>query len=273
MTQKRITLIGAGNMARAIVLGMIQAGYPKDNITLSNPTREKLDYFKQLGVQTTTHNTEAAQHADVILLCVKPNKIETVCSEIRDCVANSTLIISIAASITTDFIAECLGGERAIVRVMPNTAVCMSAGVVGLYARDGVTEEQQEFVENLFSEVAAVIWLEDEAMMPVITSVFGSGIAYYYRFIELMSQEAVAMGLPQEAAEILTAQTALGAAKLTLESGETLANLRAAVTSKGGTTQAALDSFEKDDLESTIRDAIQAAYNRSKETTEELCKH
>jgi pyrroline-5-carboxylate reductase len=272
MEHQNITFIGAGNMARSIVLGMLNAFYPQDKITISNHTPDKLRFFDELDVQTTTDNIAAVKHADIVILCVKPFRIGEVCQQIATHLSDTTLVISIAAGVTTQHLESCLGHNNAIVRVMPNTAVSVSSGVTGMFATDSVSPEQEELVEGVFSSIGLVVWLEDESLMPVVTAIFSSGVAYYLRVMELMGEEAVAMGLPDEVVKVMIAQTAFGAAKLALESEESLVELRKAVVSPGGTTASALSSFDKDKLDSTMRNAIRAAVNRSNEMTEELCK-
>jgi len=272
MIHKKIAFIGAGNMAKAIVLGALNNFYPADKLIISNPTPQKLDFFAELGVKTTTDNKHAATQADVIVLSVKPNKIGDICKQIGPVLTADKLIVSVAAGITTDYIASCLGKDMPIVRTMPNTASRVSSGVTGVFANAAVTEDHEELVEAIFSAISLVIWLDDEQLVPVVTAVSGSGIAYYFRVMELMHKEAVEMGLPDEIAKVMVAQTAFGAAKLALESEESFQQLREDVVSPGGTTQRALQALDEANLESTVRNAMHAAFNRSKEMTEELCK-
>lgn len=272
MQHKKITFIGAGNMTKAIVLGMLNNFYQQSCITVTNRSSEKLKFYKKLGMQTTQDNIAAVKGAKVIVLAVKPNQIQTVCEEIKAHLAQDALIISVAAGITTEYMAHCLGGTRAIVRTMPNTGSAVSAGVTGIFANEHVTSLQEELVEALFSAISLVVWLEDEALIPVVTAVSGAGIAYYFRIMEVIEQEAIDLGLPKEVVKLMVAQTALGAAKLSLESEDDFTTLRNAVVSKGGTTESALKSMEAAHLPAAIRGGMQAALARSKEMTEELCK-
>ena len=272
MQHKKITFIGSGNMARAIVLGMLNNFYPAEMITMSNRSAKKLDYYSELGIQITQDNVAAITEADVIVLAVKPHQIQEVCCELAGKINKAALIISVAAGITTEFVGQCLGGEYAVVRAMPNTGSAVSAGVTGVFANDQVTPEQEEFVEEVFSAISLIVWLEDENLIPVVTAVSGSGIAYYFRFMELMGQEAVVMGLPAEVVKVMIAQTALGAAKLALESDDDFKKLRENVISPNGTTERALAAMDEHDQQATVQSVMRAALNRSKEMTEELCK-
>lgn len=271
MEHKNITFIGAGNMARAIVLGMLNAFYPSEQITMSNRSAEKLVFFEELETAVCQNNQNAVANADVVILAVKPNQIGGVCQEIAAVLPPHALVISVAAGITTEFIDAQLGGDRAVVRAMPNTGSAVSAGVTGLFANAAVTDEQDQFAEALFSAISLVVWLEDEHLIPVVSAVSGAGIAYYFRFMEIMQQEAINLGLPEDVVKFMVAQTALGAAKLALESDKGFAELRSDVASPNGTTQSAITAMDNAQLEAVIVGGMQAAIERSKEMTEELC--
>lgn len=272
MQHKKITFIGAGNMARAIVLGMLNNFYPQSHITISNRSSEKLSFYDELELKTTQDNIAAVKGAEVVVLAVKPHQIKEVCEQIKDKLAKNTLIVSVAAGITTDYIMHCLGGSRAVVRCMPNTGSAVSAGVTGVFANAYVTPAQEALIEAVFSPISMIVWLEDEELVSVVTAVSGSGIAYYFQIMEAMQQEAIRLGLPEEVVKFMVAQTALGAAKMSLESEDDFATLRDAVVSPGGSTASALQAMEASGLDATIQGGMQAALNRSKEMAEELCK-
>lgn len=272
MQPKKITFIGSGNMARAIVVGMLEDDYPAASITMSNRSPDKLAYYRELGIRVTQDNQAAVAEADVVLLAVKPYQVQEVCAELTGKLGKHTLVVSVAAGITTEFISHCLGGDFAVVRAMPNTAAAVSAGVTGVFANDHVTPAQEELVEEIFSAISLIIWLEDESLIPVVTAVSGSGIAYYFRFMELMAAEAMDMGLPADVVNIMVAQTAFGAAKLALESDEDIQQLRENVMSPNGTTERALAVMDKHKLKDTVQEVMRAAFDRSREITEELCK-
>ncbi len=271
MEYLNITFIGAGNMARAIVLGIIEAGYPANKITLTDHSDDKLAHFKKLGARVTQDNYKAVEHADVVLFAVKPNHIKTACKEIKEGLQEKTLIISIAAGVPTTFIEDCLGGERPVARAMPNTASSVSAGVTGIFVNKHVVAAQELFIENLLETIGMLIFVDDESQIPIITATSGSGIAYYFRFMEIMAQEVVKQGLPEEVAKFMVAQTALGAAKLSLESEDDFTTLIKHVSSPNGTTQAALDSMNAANIQTVLIDAMHAAKKRSQELTEDLC--
>lgn len=272
MHYKKITFIGSGNMARAIVLGMLEDNYPTAMLTMTNRSAKKLDYYSERGIQVTQDNGAAVKDADVVVLTVKPYQIQEACRELVGKLKKDVLIISVAAGITTEFITQCLSGEYAVVRAMPNTALAVSAGVTGVFANDYVTATQEELVEEIFAAISLIVWLEDETLIPVVTAVSGSGIAYYFRFMELMECEAVNMGLPAEVVKVMVAQTALGAAKLALELDDDFKKLCENVTSPNGTTERALAVMDENNLGVTVQNVMRAAFNRSKEITEELCK-
>jgi pyrroline-5-carboxylate reductase len=272
MQHKNITFIGSGNMARSIVLGMLNNFYPHDKITMSNRSPEKLKFYSELELNTSLDNVDAAKGAEVIVLAIKPHQVQEVCEQIKDSLTEGVLVLSVAAGITTEFISQCLGGKYAVVRAMPNMGSAVSAGVTGVFADDNVTPDQEELVEAIFSAISMIVWLEDEDLVPVVTAVSGSGIAYYFRIMEIMEQEAVNLGLPKEVAKLMVAQTALGAAKLALESEDDLVTLRKAVVSPGGTTESALKSMDAANLETVLGDGMRAALNRSQEMAEELCR-
>lgn len=273
MKHRKIAFIGAGNMARAMVMGMLEDGYPAKSITIANRSAEKLAFFKAQGVRVTQDNRQAVEGAETVVLAVKPDQVKEVCQQISSQLEDDTLVVSVAAGISTDFIAHCVGKALPIARVMPNTASAVSAGVTGVFFNEVVDEAQANYIEDLFSTISLVVSLEEEQQLPIVTAVSGSGIAYYFRIMEYMQQEAVRLGLPEDVAKVMVAQTALGAAKCALESDDDLGTLCKQVISPGGTTQAALEVMDQYELESIMCKAMRAAFDRSKEITEALCKH
>lgn len=258
MRHKKITFIGAGNMARALVQGLLENNYSPQFITMSNRSYDKLLSFSEQGMHITQDNVAAAKQADVIIIAVKPDQVVSVCQQIAGVVSKHVIIISVAARVTIDDIQACFKQDLAIVRAMPNTGVAVSAGVTGLCANHVVHEEVQDIVEELFGMMSLVVWLEDESLLAAVTALSGSGIAYYFRFMELMAEEAVRLGLPKEEARFMVAETALGAAKLVLESSEEIATLRQHVTSPNGSTEQALKVMEKGGLKEMLCKAMQA---------------
>ncbi|MGR6980383.1 pyrroline-5-carboxylate reductase [Testudinibacter sp. P27/CKL/0425] len=266
MQQKLIAFIGAGNMSRAIILGLLNSGYPADKIIASNPSRAKLDALAQLGVQTTQDNQQAAAAADVVLLAVKPQLMASVCGELSGLDFSHKLVISIAAGISVARLQQLLPSAVALVRVMPNTPSLLSAGMAGLFANAECTAADRTFAAELMQAVGKICWLQQEKEINTVIAASGSSPAYFFLFLEAMQQEVVKMGLaPQQARELIQ-QAMLGAAQMVIANPDTeLAELRQQVTSKGGTTAAAIAVFEQQQLAATVQAAMRAAVARAEE--------
>ncbi len=271
MENTNITFIGAGNIGRALMVGLISTGTSAEKITVSNPSTEKLQWLQEhLNVQTTQDNIDAVKNADIVVLAVKPSVMPVVCKELKAVITErSPLIISVASGITTQMIEAWFGANPAIVRAMPNTPAAVSAGATGLYANDFATEEQKELAESLFRAVGISVWLDKEALIDSVIAVSGSGPAYCFLFMEAMQQAAQSMGLDENVARLLTSQTVLGAARMAMETEQNVMQLRESVTSPNGTTEAAINVFEAGNIRQLIVDAMQAARNRSEEMAAE----
>ena len=267
MKNTRIAIIGAGNMGSSLLAGLITAGLNPAFIWVSNPSLEKLERLQQtLGVHITQNNAEAAQHAEVIILAVKPNNTASVTKELAAILPqHHPLMISLAAGITTAQLEQWLGNTTAIVRCMPNSPSLIRAGVSGLYANSNTTDIQRDLAESMLRAVGTIVWLDHEKQMDALTALSGSGPAYFFLVMEALQEAGEKMGLPPETARLLTLQTALGASRMALESDNALSELRRKVTSKGGTTEAAINVFEKRNLREIFTDALQAAKTRSEE--------
>lgn len=272
MKEKKITFIGAGNMAAALIKGLIQDGHPAKNITASDPDHQKLDLLReQTRVRIISDNDAAITDADVIVLAVKPQIIAAVASGISAAVAKrEPLVISIAAGIPTSHLQSWLGETAAIVRTMPNTPAMLQAGATGLFAAENVNAEQHSLAESIMRAVGLTIWVEDESLIDAVTAVSGSGPAYFFLFMEHMIRAARTLGLSDESAHLLTLQTALGASRMALESDDTPAALRTRVTSPGGTTEQAVNAFEAGGLEQLVMDAMRAVRDRSIELSSQV---
>ena len=271
MQNINITFIGGGNMARALVAGLIQTGFDPKNITITNPTLTKLESaHEKFGVNITQDNQMGMKTADVIVLAVKPQKLKTVCLELADIIADKApLVISIAAGITVDLIESWLSPQAAIVWAMPNTPVAVQAGATGLFANHQVSNEQREIAESIFHPVGLAVWVVQESHMNIITAISGGGPAYLFLIIESIQQAAVALGLPEETAKLLTAQMAVGASRMVLESELDVQDLRAAVTSPQGITAAALQVFEDGNIRELFQRAMNAACQRGNELADQ----
>jgi len=268
----KIAFIGAGNMARAIVIGLVNNGTTGNNIMVANPSAEKrLALAEQFKVEQSNDNIEAAQFADVIVLCVKPHLISEVCQQMTSAQANGTInlsnkvFISVAAGTTVAQIQQALAGHYPVVRVMPNTPSQLGLGMSGLFASAEVSGQQKQLSEQLMTAVGKIIWLKTEAQIDDIIAVAGSAPAYFFLFMEAMEKQAQVLGFSAEESRMLVQQTALGAAQMVAQNDVPISQLRENVTSKGGTTQAALKQFSDDGLQQLVTNAMNAAIKRAKE--------
>ncbi|NEZ04901.1 pyrroline-5-carboxylate reductase [Wenzhouxiangella sp. XN201] len=269
MTNTTLTFIGGGNMGRALIGGLIAAGTKAESIHVADPSEEQRQSLAdELGVNVHDDNAEAVSSADVVVVAVKPQVMDKVLGSIAEAIDADTLIISVAAGVPIERIQKGLAGHDRIVRAMPNTPALYQAGMTGLVAADGVTERDRERTEQVLSTAGVVAWVDDEALMDVITAVSGSGPAYFFALVEQLTAAATRAGLPETTAAKLARQTAFGAgvmlSKSDLEAGE----LRRRVTSPGGTTAAALESLSDNDFERIVDEAVQAAVKRGRELGE-----
>ncbi|MBT8136249.1 MAG: pyrroline-5-carboxylate reductase [Gammaproteobacteria bacterium] len=271
MSATNICFIGAGNMARSLIGGLIADGSDPASLCAADPDPDQRDVLQQtFGVRTAATNAAAAAMADVIVLAVKPQVLAAVASELAAADCNDKLIVSIAAGIREPDIRRWLGGKPAIVRAMPNTPALLRSGATALYANAHTSEQQREIAESLLRAVGAVVWLDDETLMDAVTAVSGSGPAYFFLFMEVIARSATELGLPADIARLLTVETALGAARMALETGEDIEVLRHRVTSPGGTTAAALATLDSAELRNLISTAIRAARDRGIELADEF---
>ena len=263
----KIAFIGAGNMNRAIIAGLINNGVEPGSITVSNPSAPKRESLaNDYGINQTSSNSQAAEHADTIVLGVKPHLIETVCRELAQSIdIDHKCFISVAAGTTMAQIQSALGENKAVIRAMPNTPSQLGLGVTGAFASAQVSDAQRVAADRLMKATGIVKWLEQESDIDHIIAVSGSGPAYFFLFMEAMASEAERLGFSADEARTLVQQTALGAAQMVVENDITIGQLRENVTSKGGTTQAALNTFTEGGLAQLVSDAMQAAIARAKE--------
>ena len=263
--------IGGGNMAEAIIKGILsnKTMRPK-NVIVSDISASRLETLKENYKIAVTHdNLEAAKNSRILFLCVKPQSMEDLLTELTDGIAGETVVVSIVAGITTEFIQDILG-DVPVIRVMPNTPALCGAGAAGIYAT-AIARDSMDEVVAIFDAVGKTVVVEDEAMMDTVTAVSGSGPAYFFLLMEEMIAAAQELGMDYDSAKLLTLQTAYGAARLAIEAdktGETPKQLRERVTSPGGTTAAALKIFERDQFGAIVLMAIESARQRSKELSE-----
>lgn len=265
MNHPPITFVGAGQMARCIIQGLIEKGTPADTLTVTNPSPDKLEHFATLGLHTHADNTVGCQQAGVIVLAVKPQAMKSVLNELADLIQHQQpLLISLAVGIRCETLQGWLSPNTAIIRCMPNTPALIGAGMTGLYANAQTTETQKSLAETMMMAIGQVLWLQEEQGIDALASISGSGPAYVFRIMEALEAAALALGFNQEDAKQLTRQTTLGAARLAMaHQDKGLSELRAQVTSKGGTTEAALKVLESVDLNALFREATQAACERA----------
>ncbi len=266
-----IGFIGAGNMAYALISGLINNDFPAENIAVSDLSSELLSQRKtEFNLKVFTDNTDLVNNCDIIVLAVKPQVLFDVCDQIKNDISDKHLIISIAAGIRSHDINRWLGKGRAIVRTMPNTPALLGKGITGMFANEEVSDEQKTNSEDIINAVGSSIWVESEDMVDAVTAVSGSGPAYFFLMIESMTKAGMALGLDEESANKLSIETALGAAMMAKNSSDNVYELRAKVTSPNGTTQAAIESFQDQDFEVVVSHALRAAYDRASELAQEL---
>jgi pyrroline-5-carboxylate reductase len=272
MKAQKIGFIGGGNMASSLISGLIASGHAPELLWVSDINPQALESLAaNLGVQTTSDNLALAAAVDVLVLAVKPQGLKAVAENLAATIQQQQpLVVSIAAGISQTSLAKWLGTETAIVRCMPNTPALVLTGATGLHANSQVSDEQRDLAENIMRSVGIALWVRDEADLDIVTAVSGSGPAYYFLLMEAMEKTAQAMGLDERTARLLVQQTALGAAKIALESEESPQQLRQRVTSPGGTTEQAIATFEQGGFAALVDQALQAARNRSIELSKAM---
>ncbi len=264
MKDKRIAFIGAGNMGRAIIGGLVNDGYPSELITAADPEAEAAAApLAGYGVGVGADNHAAVAGADIVVLSIKPQVMAGVCRDLAAALAPGTLVVSIAAGIRLASLQAWLGDTVQLVRAMPNTPALIGCGAAALAAGARVTDEQRSQAENVLRAVGLTVWLDEEAQIDAVTALSGSGPAYFFLLMETLQQAGEGLGLDEEQTRMLTLQTALGAARLALEAGTDPGVLRRQVTSPGGTTEAALAVLTGAGLDETVARALTAARDRS----------
>jgi len=262
---KKISFIGSGAMAEALISGIINAGLVLPNqIMVSDISKQRLDYMHdKYGIHTTANTQEVVREANILFLTIKPQVMTVVLDSIAPYIAPSTLVVSVAAGIRIQELQEKLP-RIPIIRVMPNTPVAVNEGMSVVALGEHAGEENGELVLSLFSAVGKALRMEEKDM-DAVTGLSGSGPGYAFVLIDALSDAGVRVGLTRQNAVIMAAQTLLGAAKMVLETGEHPAKLRDMVTSPGGTTIAGVHVLEQKGVRAALIDAVQAATNRSQE--------
>ncbi|WP_431067359.1 pyrroline-5-carboxylate reductase [Methylotuvimicrobium sp.] len=272
MKTKKIGFIGGGNMASSLITGLIASGHSPSQIWVSDVNQDVLKTLaNNLNINISVANEAVIEEVDVVVLAIKPQVLREVAENCAAIIRKKRpLVVSIAAGITQESLSRWLGAEVAVVRCMPNTPSLVLTGATGLHANANVDDEQRDLAENILRSVGVALWVDKESELDAVTAVSGSGPAYYFLLMEAMEQAALSMGMPEHTARLLIQQTALGAAKIALESNESPEQLRKRVSSPGGTTEQAIEAFEQGGLRDLVAKAIQAAHDRSIEMSKQL---
>ena len=267
MENFRVAFIGSGNIASSMIGGLIANGMEPRQLVAADPdsTQQQL-IAKKYGIRVFDANHDAAKDADVIVFAVKPQQMQKVVQEISENInIKNKLILSVVAGIKLQSIESWLGQPSSVIRVMPNMPALIQAGSSALYANTHVQEKQKNTAETIMRSVGTAIWLNSEDQLDTVTALSGSGPAYFFYFMELIESRAIEMGLDKEDAHLLTIETALGAARLALESNEGPGELREQVTSPRGTTEAAIAMLDSENASKIFEQAVSAAGDRSRE--------
>jgi pyrroline-5-carboxylate reductase len=269
---RRLAFIGGGNMAAALIGGLIKRGLPGERIIVADPSGDQLQRLvRSYGVKGAADNASAVSGAEVVVLAVKPQQMRSVALGLSPHLAASKpLVMSVAAGIPHAALARWFGPQVAVVRTMPNRPALNGFGATGLYAPASVGAANRALAESIMAAVSATVWVEHESQMDTVTALSGSGPAYFFLFMEALEAAAHERGLPNEIAHKLTLETAFGAAQMARQSSESLASLRDQVTSKGGTTAAALEVLDAAGLRAIVAHAVAAADRRSAELAAEF---
>ena len=266
-----IGFIGAGNMAYALIKGLLSDGFDAKNINVSDSNDELLiKRQSELNITTYSDNGSLLDNSDIVVFAVKPQVLSMVCLQLKNKVKPNHLFVSIVAGIRGNDINRWLGGNFALVRTMPNTPALFQSGVTGLFANELVSSQQKELVTSILSSVGECFWVDEEKLIDAITAISGSGPAYFFLLMQSITQAAIALGLDEKTANSLSIQTSLGASLMATKSGKDSKTLRSEVTSPNGTTQAAIESFQDQNFEGIVAAATRAAYDRARELSNDL---
>ena len=275
LRDKKISIIGTGNMGEALVSGLISSASSKpENIICTDVRETKLkDIREQYGVQTTANNLEAVAKSDIVIYAVKPQIMAAVLNETSEKLDMSKLIISIAAGVPMEAIESCLNKELRLIRVMPNIAAAVKEAATAVAAGKHASEKDIKLAMRIFDSIGRTVFIPENYLMDAITGLSGSGPAYIFLIVEAMADAGVKVGLSRQEAFFLSAQTVLGAAKMLMETQEHPGQLRDRVTSPGGTAIAGLATLEEGGLRTTLINAVEVATNRSKQLGEMMIKN
>ena len=272
MSHSTITFLGGGNMAGAIYGGLVDNGFTKSQITVIDPSESAQRQALNVGLSSVFSAAPEAIDDDLLVLAVKPQIAATVLASLKGKLSASTTVLSIIAGIDSASLAAMLGltNTSTIIRCMPNTPSMVNEGITALLTNDQCSEAGRMLAEQVMAAVGKTLWVQEESDLDIVTAISGSGPAYFFLFMESLTEAAIKLGMPLPEARLLAVQTAVGSAKLASVSDEDLAKLRNNVTSPGGTTQQAILSFEQAGLRRVVDDAVSAARKRSLELSEEF---
>jgi pyrroline-5-carboxylate reductase len=268
---RRLAFIGGGNMASALIGGLTRRGLPASRVVVADPSQDQLDRLvREYGITTAADNASAVKGAEVVVLAVKPQQMRAVAMGLAPHMTETRpLLISVAAGIPHAALARWFGPQIPVIRTMPNRPALNGFGATGLFAPPSVGAAYRALAEMIMAAVSATVWVEHESQMDTVTALSGSGPAYFFLFMEALEAAAHERGLPTDIAHQLTLETAFGAAQMARQSADTLAVLREQVTSKGGTTAAALAVLDAAGLRAIVAHAVAAADRRSAELAAE----
>ncbi len=259
----KVAFLGGGNMAAALIGGLLKTGWPADRIAAAEPLAERAAWLaERFGIQVGDAGTAIAADADALVLAVKPQQMAAALSGMTP--KPGAVVVSIAAGVRLATLQRLLGAAPAYVRTMPNTPALLGAGITGLFAPVGTAAAARALAERLLAAAGACVWVEREDQLDAVTALSGSGPAYFFLLVEALRDAGTALGLDAAVAAQLAAQTCIGAARMVAESGQDASVLRANVTSKGGTTEAALEHLESAGLRAIFKQALNAADTRAK---------
>lgn len=267
MTQKCIGFIGAGNMPRSIIGGMVQQGFAPESIWASNPSRPKLDALQtEFGIQVTQDNIELAKQCDLIILSVKPQMMQKVCEHLIQHYpdVHQKTLASIAAGVRLERYHNFFGAQSRFIRIMPNTPSLTGTGMTGLLANNHANDDDKQLLERIFTAVGKTLWIDNETLFDGFTAVAGSGPAYFFEFMHGLQEAAMRLGFSAKDARTMVAQTALGAAHMA-QGDIDFVELRKQVTSQGGSTAKGIEVYQAHQLDQTSTQAVDAAVQRNQE--------
>jgi pyrroline-5-carboxylate reductase len=262
----QIAFIGGGNMATALISGLMRKPRPGTRVCVAEPNEQARQRLRaEFTVETFDSATEAISDADVIVLAIKPQVMPGVLAEISNTLLPTQLILSIAAGTPIASMVRALHPDQAVIRCMPNTPALIGAGISGLCANRHCRQHHREQAERILAAAGDIVWIEDESLMDAVTAISGSGPAYFFLLAEALASAGEQMGLPREVALQLASKTCVGAGAMLAQSDESPEQLRLRVTSPGGTTEAAIESFQQGGLGDLVLRAAKAAENRGRE--------